>query len=483
MKETDPRPTVVVAGASGFVGRALGACLAERFRLVGLTRDTGNKPDGPYIWRACDLFSRYDTREALMDADYAVYLVHSMQPSARLTQGNFRDMDLICADNFARAAAAHGVEQIVYLSGMIPETDDPESLSRHLSSRYEVEKALGARGTPVTAVRAGIVVGPGGSSTEMVIKLVERLPAMICPAWTRTRTQMIALEDVVAVISWCLANEEVYGEDFDVGHPEILTYEEMLRRTAEVMDYDRKIRNVDLITPKLSTLWVATMTGQPTELVRPLVESLKHEMIVRDDTFMTKAIGEPIGFDEAIRKAIELDKPEDVIEPGAFRKRSKALVRQGQPNHVRSVQRLPLPPGRDARWVAEEYARWLPQALRPIINVAVDDDGTMHFKVFCIPWPLLTLRFASDVSKEDRHLYWIRGGMLASPSDLGRLEFREVLDGEYVLAAIHEFHPRLPWLIYTWTQALFHVWVMWRYGRHLRREAKSRQLTVEEASA
>ncbi len=464
------KPTVVVAGASGFVGRALGARLAADFHLVGLTRSPEGKPSGTYEWRACDLFSRYETREALMNADYAIYLVHSMQPSSRLTQGNFRDMDLICADNFARAASAHGVKQIIYLGGMIPADVEPEELSRHLSSRLEVEIALEARGTPVTALRAGIVVGPGGSSTDMVLKLVERLPAMLCPNWTQTRTQPAALRDVVEVIAWSVGNEEVYGEDFDVGGPDVMTYAEMLERTANVMGVSRKFRRVDLLTPRLSTLWVSTVTGQPSELVRPLVESLKHEMVVRDDTLMKRAVPNPIGFEQAIREAMELKRPEDVIQGAEVVEQPRALVRKSaEPSHVRSVQRLPLPQRRDARWVAEEYARWLPKALNPLIDVKVDEDETLHFKVLGVPWPLLDLHYASDVSRDDRHLYWIRGGLLAGPSATGRLEFREVLEGEYVLAAIHDFHPRLPWPIYTTTQALFHLWVMWRYRNYLAR--------------
>jgi hypothetical protein len=187
---------------------------------------------------------------------------------------------------------------------------------------------------------------------------------------------------------------------------------------------------------------------------------------------MDEVIPNPTTFDVAIEQAMRFDEPEDVIEDRDWWDETAMVHRRRQPNHVRSVQRLPLPGGRDARWVAEEYSRWLPRALRPLIDVAVDDDRTLHFKVLGLPWPLLNLHYASDVSRDDRHLYWIRGGMLAGPSDTGRLEFREVLHGEYVLAAIHEFHPRLPWLVYTWTQALFHVWVMWRYRRHLAKVAR-----------
>ena len=131
-----------------------------------------------------------------------MYLVHSMLPSAHLTQGNFRDFDLICADNFGRAAARNGVRQIIYLGGIVPAAANRgHALSSHLASRLEVENTLAASGVPVTALRAALVVGRGGSSFDILVKLVTRLPAMICPAWTSTRTQPIALSDVVALLA------------------------------------------------------------------------------------------------------------------------------------------------------------------------------------------------------------------------------------------------------------------------------------------
>ena len=137
LRDADPRPTVAIAGASGFVGAALREVLSERFRVVGLTRSPNRaaRQDPHVEWRHCDLFSLIDLERALGDADYAVYLVHSMLPSSRLMQGTFADLDLILADNFARAAETAGVGQIVYLSGLLP--DDGEPLSKHLRSRYE----------------------------------------------------------------------------------------------------------------------------------------------------------------------------------------------------------------------------------------------------------------------------------------------------------------------------------------------------------
>ena len=174
--------TIAVAGASGFIGQALCERLALTHTVVALSR-AASPSAGGIERRRCDLFSLLDCERGLTGADVAVYLVHSMMPSARLTQASFADMDLILADNFARAAKRVGVKQIVYLGGVVPETG---VLSPHLASRVEVERALAAHGVPVTTLRASLVIGPDGSSFRILQRLVERLPVMLLPRWTRS---------------------------------------------------------------------------------------------------------------------------------------------------------------------------------------------------------------------------------------------------------------------------------------------------------
>ena len=182
----NPKPKVVVAGASGFIGRAVIKALQDRCDLIALSRSA--KDDEPGVeWRSCDLFSLLQCEKAVAGADYAIYLVHSMLPAA-LTQANFEDMDLILADNFARAASNAGIRQIVYLGGLVPQ--ETEELSRHLASRLEVEQVLGARDVPLTSLRAALVIGAGGSSFRIMLRLVQRLPAMISPKWTLSKTQV-----------------------------------------------------------------------------------------------------------------------------------------------------------------------------------------------------------------------------------------------------------------------------------------------------
>jgi len=450
------KQTVVVAGARGFVGQALIETLVDEYSIIALSRH-GHSQDEAVEWRPCDLFSRKDTFDALKGADLAVYLVHSMLPSARLTQGNFEDMDLICADNFARAAAANGIRQIVYLGGIMPASQS----SRHLESRYEVEKTLGAYGVPVTSLRAGLVVGPNGSSTAMVIRLVEKLPAMICPAWTRTETQPIALKDVVRLLKFVLGNEACFDDAYDVGGPDVMPYKTMLELTAEIMGVKRLMLDGPDIPAFVSTTWVSRVTGAPAELVAPLVESLAHRMVAADDRLVEMSGFEMTPFETSMREAVEAEVAASTVPVAFDRKRS----RRSDERSVRSVQRVPLPENATACWVALEYARWLPDFLAPLLRVEVDETRTRFF-VKGVIRPLLELTLA-EVSESDRQLFWITGGLLAKPNLKGRLEFREVLGGTAVLAAIHDFQPTLPWYIYRYTQALVHLYVMSGFREYL----------------
>ena len=453
-------PQTVLSLPVGFVGRALVPQLAERHSVVALGRGVTEEPqkaESPLepgvVWRRWDLFSLFETERALEGVEVAYYLVHSMMPSSRLTQGRFQDLDLLLADNFARAARKVGVKRIIYLGGLVSEE---EALSPHLASRLEVERALGAYGVPVTAVRAGLVVGPGGSSMEILVRLVARLPAMVCPRWTGSRSQPIALDDAVTLLGACLELEETSGRVCEIGGPDVLSYREMMQETARVMGKRRVMVPFPLVTPGLSRLWVSLVTRAPRALVAPLIQSLRHRMVA-DDPWLQKKLGLR-GKPFAVALAESL--------------RTESLTRQ--PTAL-SVQRLPLPEGRDAIWLAAEYAAWLPVALRGLIRVARHDAG-LDFYAVGLPWPLLSLSFRADRSGPDRALFEVSGGLLAGRSEgFPRLEFRTMPDGDAALAAVHQFSPRLPWWVYTQTQARVHAWVMWRFRRYLRRLAAGRR--------
>ena len=322
---TPERPTVVVAGATGFIGERLISRLLPSVRVHALSRRartgfTNGESEGP-LWIACDLFSMRDTRSAVEGADIAVYLVHSMLPSARLTQGSFHDMDLILADNFARACAHAGVKKIVYLSGLVPEAED---LSAHLASREEVERALQSYGAQVVSLRAGMIVGAGGSSFRMLYKLVERLPWMVCPAWTQSQMQPIDVEDVVELLARCVEQPDVSPGAYDIGGPDIYSYRNLIQETGRVLDREVRIMDFPYVAPSLSVLWVCLVTRTPRALVGPLVESLRHDMVARDRALQDQLDVPGTPFDVSVKRAVAIRRKrllffEDGVDPPSVR--------------------------------------------------------------------------------------------------------------------------------------------------------------------
>ncbi len=421
-------------------------------------------PDGAVVdgitWRRADLFSGIDCERALAGADVVYYLVHSMMPSSGLTQAGFEDMDLILADNLARAAARGGARRIVYLGGLVP---SDANLSRHLASRLEVEHALAGHGVPVTVLRAGLVIGPDGSSFRILERLVRRLPTMILPRWTRQRTQPIALDDVLELLVRVTVADAAVGEAVDIGGPEVVTYGELIARTAQALGLRRRLVDVPVANLLLSELWVTGVTGQSRSLVKPLIESLAHEMVARDRTVQL-ALGVPgQGMDAALAAALA---GRSVVAPVSV---PRAPAPTDAPRRtVRSVQRMTLPAGRDATWAARAYLTWLPYFLWPLLRV---NEAGHHHRIALrgVGVDLLELTWSPERSTPDRALLYVTGGALARVSDegRGRLELRTVLDGRVLLAAIHDFEPRLPWPVYLATQAQGHLAVMAGFRRHL----------------
>lgn len=286
---------VLVAGASGFVGRRLARALEDAGHDVrAMTRNPFDYagPGEPVFGDVHDADSLPD---ALEGCSAAYYLVHS------LDSPEFERLDAEAARAFGKAAAAAGVEQIVYLGGLGSDSDE---LSAHLRSRREVETLLGDAGVPVTVLRAGIVVGHGGISWEITRQLVEHLPAMITPRWVRTKTQPIAVDDVVRYLVGVLGNSEAIGRVFEVGGPEVLEYRTMLKRVAAIENRPLPIVPVPLLTPSLSSLWLSFVTDVDTQAGRALVDSMANEVVVHDDSIRTVVPFEPMGYDDAVRRAL-----------------------------------------------------------------------------------------------------------------------------------------------------------------------------------
>ena len=456
------KKTVAVAGATGFIGRWFIEQYKDQYNIIALSRRSAKTKSANGVeWRQVDLYSISKTTEALRGADYALYLVHSMNKSTRLNQGNFEDTDLLLADNFARAAAANNIEQILFMGGILPK-EDVEDMSTHLRSRYEVEQMLGARSAALTAIRAGIIIGPGGSSFNIVKKLVNRLPVMACPQWTESKTQPIALRDVLTIIERCLGNERFYHKAIEVGHPEIMTYREMLEETARIMGKKRIIFSLPFFTVGLSKLWVGYFSDSNAQLVSPLVESLRHTMIVEESEELKALDIDYQGFEEAVKFALDHERDVPPLPQFEYQKAEK--------NTVRSFQRLPNPHKATAQWVADRYRHWLPSFLGFFISAREDGD-LLQFRLLGFKKPLLQLTLIAARSDKERQLFYISDGWLVKRKEYGWLEFRSVLDNRYFIAAIHEFVPRLPWYVYVNTQARVHLWVMNSFIRYLKNRA------------
>ena len=285
----NPDP-ILVTGATGYVGSELVSELLARNRGVRALSRSGADIPGVDV-RQGDAVSGRGLPEALEGCRTAYYLIHSMG-----ADGDFAARDREAAVNFGEAAAQAGVERVIYLGGL------GEEDSEHLRSRFEVAELLKAR-VNLVHVRAAMVIGAGSASFIMLRSLVTRLPVMICPRWIDTRTQPIAVADVVAALA-DVAEAEAPPAEVQLGGADVLTYREMMERTADVLGRRRpRVIRVPVLTPRLSSLWVALVTPVESGLARPLVDGLVSEMLVREPP-PPGINDDPLGFDEAVAAAI-----------------------------------------------------------------------------------------------------------------------------------------------------------------------------------
>ena len=287
---------VLVAGGTGFVGSRLVAALAERGTDVRVMTRHPTSYDGPGTAVHGDVADPASLAGVMDGCSAAYYLVHS------LASDDFEDKDAAAALNFGGAAAHAGIERIVYLGGLGVDDGD---LSPHLRSRRQVEQLLGVAGVPVTVLRAAVVVGHGGISWEITRQLVDHLPAMVTPRWVYTRTQPIALTDVIRYLVGVLDSPEARGKVFEIGGPEVLRYVDMLKRAAALQGKRLPSIGVPLLSPKLSAGWLALVTDVDIATARNLVESMTNEVVVHDRTIESIGPGTPMGYDDAVRLALD----------------------------------------------------------------------------------------------------------------------------------------------------------------------------------
>jgi uncharacterized protein YbjT (DUF2867 family) len=286
------RVNVTVFGATGVVGRALMPLLAEH-ELTAVSRTVRDEPGAR--WVVADAASGDGVAAALEDADVVYYLVHSL--GAR----DFEEQDRVAAETVARETANAGVRQIVYLGGL--GADGPDA-SPHLRSRRETGQRLASAGVPVTTLRAAMIIGKGSAAFETILGLVKRLPVMVTPSWVSTPTQPIALDDVARYLAGVCGNEATYGEGYDTGGPEVMTYRQMIERIADLLGRKPAIVEVPVLTPYLSSLWLNLVTPVNASVARPLVEGLRNPTIAREERIRKLLPLELTPFDEAARRAL-----------------------------------------------------------------------------------------------------------------------------------------------------------------------------------
>jgi uncharacterized protein YbjT (DUF2867 family) len=294
--------TVLLTGASGYVGGRLAPRLAGaadasdgELRLLMRRPDRAKAPARATIAEG-DAVSGDGLEAALDGVETAYYLIHSM---GRGSGDDFEARDRRAAQNFGRAAAAAGVRRVIYLGGL--SSDDASSA--HLRSRDEVAQRLGEQVPEFVHVRAAMVIGAGSASFQMLRALVRRLPAMVCPRWIDTRTQPIAIDDVVGALAALRGRHDVTG-DVQLGGPRPLTYREMMGETADAMNRRRPlIVPVPVLTPRLSSYWVQLVTPVESALVRPLIDGLREEMLVHEQP-PAGINDDPRDFATAVRAAI-----------------------------------------------------------------------------------------------------------------------------------------------------------------------------------
>ncbi|MER8184851.1 SDR family oxidoreductase [Kitasatospora sp. NPDC094015] len=314
--EPTTRPLCLVTGATGYLGgRLVPGLLAEGYRVRCLVRDPGRLRDQPWrgaVGTATADVTRPETLDGVFDGvEVAYYLVHSLG-----TGPTFEQRDRDAARAFGAAAARAGVRRIVYLGGLVPPHVPEHELSPHLRSRAEVGRVLRESGVPTAELRAAVIIGSGSASFEMLRHLTERLPAMVTPSWVHTRIQPIAVRDVLRYLVGAAGLPPEVDRAFDLGGPDVLTYRQMMLRYAEVSGLPRRvIVPVPVLTPRLSSLWVGLVTPVPNSIARPLVESLRHEVVCREHDiarYVPDPPGGLIGFDEAVRLALKRIQDADV---------------------------------------------------------------------------------------------------------------------------------------------------------------------------
>jgi uncharacterized protein YbjT (DUF2867 family) len=319
---------ILVTGATGYVGGRLVPRLIEKgFKVRCLARDAFRLKDR---WDSVDVvqgdvLNKDSLKNVFKDIDIAYYLIHSMGG-----EGEFSKTDIRAAENFAGSAEEQGVKRIIYLGGL---GASGEQLSKHLASRLQTGESLRKFNVPVTEFRAGVIVGSGSLSFEMIRYLTERLKFMITPKWVSTKTQPIAIRDVIRYLVDALTTEESKGEIIDIGGEDILTYKDLMRIYADVRGLKRYFIKVPVLTPKLSSHWIGFVTPLPSRIAKPLVDGLKNELICKSNKARELFGFKTLSYREAVELALQRNK-EGKTETIWFSSYSSGMKDSATPVHL-----------------------------------------------------------------------------------------------------------------------------------------------------
>ena len=304
---------ILLTGANGYIGKRLLPLLIEqKHEVICCVRDKKRFPQDSFYQHKnisvyeIDFLKEITPNEILKDIDVAYYLIHSMSDSAST---RFEELEETSVKNFIELIKHTNAKQIIYLGGI---TNDVV-LSKHLASRKNVETLLRTGSVPVTALKAGIIVGSGSSSFEIIRDLVEKLPVMVAPKWLNTRTQPIAIRNVLQYLTGVLLKENTYNQSYDIGGPDVLTYKEMLMQFAQVRGLRRFIFTIPVMTPKLSSYWLYFVTSTSYKLASNLVNSMKVEVVAEKNDLTEFLKITPITYQEAVKMAFQRIEQNSVI--------------------------------------------------------------------------------------------------------------------------------------------------------------------------
>ncbi len=301
---------ILLTGATGYIGKRLLPILIQNgHRVICCVRDKKrfNPPRSilPFIEIIQADFLEVDSLDQIpLDIDAAYYLIHSMSNSR-----NYQELEESTAVNFKNAINKSNAKHVIYLSGIV----NDDQLSKHLNSRKNVENILRSKQYNLTTFRAGIIIGSGSASFEIIRDLVEKLPIMIAPKWLNTKCQPIGIRAVIEILEKSLMNEKLFNQNFDIGGPDILTYKEMLLGFAKFRDLNRKIYTVPIMTPRLSSYWLYFVTSTSYKLAVSLVESMKVEVICRDNRINQILDIQPEGYQKSLSRAFTKIKSNQIV--------------------------------------------------------------------------------------------------------------------------------------------------------------------------